>query len=149
MPLRIRARSATLRTAMIAAALGPLSPPALAQDEPLSATECTALADERAKLQAEKAAIDRTISDIALGRTAKPRRSVGAGDVGQAVAGTAVSALLPFGLGALVNAGVAAARRSAARNKPPAPADGPDVPALIEREREIERRLAEMGQARC
>lgn len=149
MPRSIRACRRVSRTALLALLLGTVSPPAGAQDEPLPAADCVRLADERVKLEAEKAAIDRIISDVALGQSAKSRRRVNAGDVGQAVAGSAASALLPFGLGALVSAGLSAARKSAAAKKPRAEPQAPDVPALIARDGQIVQRLAEIERAGC
>ncbi len=117
------------------------------------AAQCEALAAERAQLQAEGAAIERTISDLAFGRTPKVKKRPQAGDVGQAVLGTAASVLLPFGLGAALNLGVSAARRSGQeRDKPaeaPSVAPAPDVPALIAREGVIRQRLAQIDSEQC
>ena len=105
---------------------------------------------ERAQLQAERTAISRAIADIALGRTPKPKKRVKAGDVSQAVLGTAASVLLPFGLGAALNMGVSAARKGAKKAGQAAPAPSePDVPALIARERLIDERLAGIEAAGC
>ena len=109
--------------------------------------DCAAIAAERAKLEAERITINGTISDIALGRRPKARKGPSAGDLGQAVAGTASSILLPFGIGAAVNLGVAAARKAARKKQAPAPAaEEQDVPAMIARENEIEARLAALSQ---
>jgi hypothetical protein len=112
-----------------------------------------ALAAERAQLEAEGAAIKGTISDLAFGQTPKRNRRAKAGDVGQVVLGTAASVLLPFGVGAAVNLGVSAARRSGQKRDKPrdglSVASAPDVPALIAREGVINQRLAEIEAERC
>ena len=106
---------------------------------------CEAFAAERAQLQAERAAIRETIGDMALGRSSKPKKGVSAGAVGQAVLGTAASVLLPFGVGAAVNLGVAAARQGAKKGAEAAPAaQGPDASELIAREQAIDERLAQL-----
>ena len=89
----------------------------------------------------ERAAINRAIGDIALGRNRKKRKPSG-GEVAAGAAGAAASVLLPFGIGALLGAGAGAAAK-AARKKKPAPPP-PDVPAMIERLRAVDARLAEL-----
>ncbi len=112
-----------------------------------------ALAAERAQLEAARAAIKRTISDLAFGQTPKRKKRAKAGDVGQAVLGTAASVLLPLGVGAALNFGVSAARRSGQkRDKPREPlsvVSAPDVPALIAREGVIAQRVAQIGREGC
>ena len=121
-----------------------LAAPVQAQEAP---QPCAA---ERAQLKAERAAISRAIGDIALGRTPKPKKRVKAGDVGQAVLGTAASVLLPFGLGAALNMGVSAARKGAKKEGQAAAAPAePDVTALIARERLIDERLAAIEEGGC
>jgi hypothetical protein len=95
--------------------------------------------EERAELRAERAEVNRAIGDIALGKNRRKRKASG-GEVAAGVAGTAASVLLPFGIGALLGAGAGAAAK-AARKKKPAPPP-PDVPAMIERLRILDARLA-------
>ena len=94
---------------------------------------------ERASLQAERAALHRTLGDVALGKNRR-KRKVSGGEVAVGVAGTAASVLLPFGVGALLSAGAGAAAK-ASRKKRPAPPP-PDVPAMVERIRILDARLA-------
>jgi len=104
---------------------------------------CPAAAAEKSALIAERAALREAVTDLAMGR--KKRRKPGAGAVGGAVAGTAATLLLPFGIGAAVSAGVGAAAKSAGKKKrareaalaPPPP----DPVALIERQRAVDSRL--------
>ena len=110
--------------------------------------ECGTLVAERSRLQSEKAVIGETISVAALGARAKSAKPPKAGDVGQMVGGAAASALLPFGVGALLNAGVTLARRSA-RKSAAAKVTGPDIPALLAREIEIDERLAAIQTSSC
>lgn len=112
----------------------PASPPG-----PAAADPCAGAGAERAALQAERAALNRAIGDIALGKSRK-RRKLSGGEVAAGVAGTAASVLLPFGVGALLSAGAGAAARSGRKKKPAPPP--PDVPAMIERLRAIDARLA-------
>lgn len=124
-----------LAAALLAApaqAAAPASPPAPAPAPP----SCQA---ERAALQAERAELNRTLGDIALGKNRR-KRKVSGGEVAAGVAGTAASVLLPFGVGALLSAGAGAAARSGRRKKVAPPP--PDVPAMIERMRIIDARLA-------
>lgn len=103
---------------------------------------CDGAAAERASLQAERTALNGAIGDIALGKSRK-KRKVSGGEVAAGVAGTAASVLLPFGVGALLSAGAGAAARSGRRKRPAPPP--PDVPAMIDRLRAIDARLAELG----
>lgn len=105
---------------------------------PLPAAAEPSCAAERPALQAERAELNRTIGDIALGKSRK-KRKVSGGEVAAGVAGTAASVLLPFGIGALLGAGAGAAARSGRKKKPPPPP--PDVPAMIDRLRAIDARL--------
>lgn len=143
-------KCAPMCLAAIAAMIGGSA--AQARDQNGSA-RCEALAPERAQLEAEGAAIKRSISDLAFGRTPKVKKRAKAGDVGQAVLGTAASVLLPFGVGAALNLGVSAARRSGQeQDKPgeaPSVAPAPDVPALIAREAVIRQRLAQIDTDQC
>jgi hypothetical protein len=118
---------------LLAAAL--LAAPADA-GAPAAAPGCAA---ERSALQAERAALNAAIGDIALGKNRRKRKPSG-GEVAAGVAGTAASVLLPFGVGALLGAGAGAAARSGRRKRPEPPP--PDVPAMIERLRAIDARLA-------
>ena len=113
-----------------------LAPPAGAAAEP---APCQGAAAERAQLQAERTALNARIGDIALGRH-RPKRKLSGGEVAAGVAGTAASVLLPFGVGALLGAGAGAAARSGRKRKPAPPP--PDVPAMIERLRVLDSRLA-------
>ena len=106
---------------------------------PPAALPCEGAAAERAALEAERAAINARIGDIALGRH-RPRRKVSGGEVAAGVAGTAASVLLPFGVGALIGAGAGAAARKSRKRKPAPPE--PDVPAMIDRLHAIDARLA-------
>ncbi|HEX6376740.1 MAG TPA: hypothetical protein VFZ91_13590 [Allosphingosinicella sp.] len=99
---------------------------------------CAGAAAERAPLHAERAAINKTIGDIALGR--HRRRKVSGGEVAAGIAGTAASVLLPFGVGALLGAGASAAAKGGRKKRKPAPPE-PDVPAMIDRLHAIDARL--------
>jgi hypothetical protein len=136
---------------MIVTAAMLLAPPAAAAEpadllapEPVEAAAspapppCAGAAGERAALQAERAALDRAVGDIAMGR--RKKRKASGGEVAAGVAGAAASVLLPFGVGALLGLGAKAAARSG-RGKRPAAAQ-PDVPAMVERLRVIDGRLA-------
>jgi hypothetical protein len=130
-----------------AAALLLSGPAAAAEPVDLLAPEppaCEAAAAERAALAAERAAIDETIGDIALGRSPRKRRGPSGAAVAREVAGAAASALLPLGAGLLVRAGVAAAGRKRGKAKPAA--RGPDVPAMIARRHAIDARLFELAE---
>jgi hypothetical protein len=110
---------------------------------PAPAAECAGAAAERAELEAGRAAAKVAIADIATGRR-RTKRKVGAGDVGRAVAGTAASVLLPFGIGALVSAGASAVGGKGKKTQTPVEPEA-DVPALIARQQAIEARLAELS----
>jgi hypothetical protein len=129
-----------LAAALLAAPAGSAEPAGLPAPGPVS--PCAGAAAERAALQAERAALNRTIGDIALGKNRR-KRKVSGGEVAVGVAGTAASVLLPFGVGALLSAGAGAAARSGRRRRPAPPP--PDVPAMIERLRAIDARLAGPG----
>lgn len=116
----------------------PAAAPATAPADP-----CRSAAAERAALQAERAAINETIGDIALGRH-RPRRKASGGEVAAGVAGAAASVLLPFGVGALLGAGASAAARKGRRKKPAAPE--PDVPAMIDRLHAVDARLVALRE---
>ena len=128
------------------------APPLLAP-----APDCTALAAERIRLEAEHKAGAAAIADIALGKrpAREKRKGTGAGQVGELAAGTAASVLLPFPFGPLFNVGRAAARAAARKQQQAqeqaraAAAPEPDVEAMIRRQNEIEARLAEIGVAAC
>jgi hypothetical protein len=109
--------------------------------EPQPAAPCEGAAAERSALQAERSALDRAVSDIALGR--RKKRKVGGGEVAAGVAGAAASVLLPFGVGALLGVGAKAAAKSGRKLKPAPPA--PDVRAMIERLDSIDVRLAALA----
>jgi hypothetical protein len=133
-----------------AAALAVLAAPPAAAAEPApeprapapsAPSPCAGAAEERSALQAERSALDRGISDIALGR--RKKRKAGGGEVAAGVAGAAAAVLLPFGVGALLGVGAKAAARSGRKRKPAAA--GPDVPAMIERLDSIDARLAALA----
>jgi hypothetical protein len=102
---------------------------------------CANVALERVRLESERAQIDRTIDDIAMGRHGRKPKKVSGGDVAQGVAGTAASILLPFGVGALLSAGASAAIRSGKKKGANPTPPGPDVEGMLDREREIGDRL--------
>lgn len=129
-----------LAAALVAAPAGGAVPAGPAAPAP-APPPCAAAVAERAELQAERVELNRAIGDVALGKSRK-KRKVSGGEVAAGVAGTAASVLLPFGIGALLSAGAGAAARSA-RKKVPAPPP-PDVPAMIERLRAIDARLADL-----
>ena len=136
--------AATASALLIAAA--PAPPVAVPQPAP---TACDAAAQaERTSLEAERTAINRTISDIALGGAKSRRARIGGGDVARHAAGTAASVFLPFGLGIAVNAAAALATKAGGKKKnaeaAPPPSPEPDVPALIARVNAVEARLAEL-----
>jgi len=140
----VRRLIAILIAALVApaGAAEPAEPPAAgAEAAPAAVPPCEGAAAERSALGAERAAIRRTIGDIALGR--HRRRKASGGEVAAGVAGAAASVLLPFGVGALLGAGASAAAKGSRKKKPAPPA--PDVPAMIERLRAVDARLAELG----
>ena len=130
-----------LAAALLAPSAEAAEPADLLAPEPETAAApfCEGAAAERTALQAERAALDTRIRDIAFGKPRRKRR-VGGGEVAAGVAGTAASVLLPFGVGALLSAGAGAAAKSG-RKKRPAEAP-PDVPAMIDRLHAIDSRLA-------
>ena len=123
--------------ALLAALL--LAQPADAVPEP-----CAAAPGEQAALEAERTQIRRDLADMALGKGPKKKDKVSGGDVGRAAAGVAAGVLLPFPLGIAVNAGTQA--MSGGKKAEPAPPPGPDgaAVALIDRQGEVEARLAEL-----
>lgn len=130
-----------LAAALLSAPAGASEPANLLAPEAAAAapSPCQGAAAERAALLAERAELNGRIGDIAFGRSRK-KRKVSGGEVAAGVAGTAASVLLPFGIGALLSAGAGAAARSGRKPKPaPPPAD---VPAMVERLRWIDARLA-------
>ena len=139
----VRALSAVTAAAILIAA-APAPPASEPQPAPVA---CDAAAQaERASLKAERTAINRTISDIALGGAKSRRARIGGGDVARHAAGTAASVFLPFGLGIAVNAATALAAKAGDKQKKArsAPPPEPDVPALIARVNAIEVRLVEL-----
>lgn len=114
----------------------------LAAAEPVLHTGCETATEETLRLTREKAEIDRTIGDIAMGRTRKKPKNGGAA-AARAVAGTAASVLLPFPLGAAINAGAGAVAKSGRKAKPHP--NGPDVPALLARGDAIDTRLRNLA----
>ena len=122
----------------LAAAALLLAQPAEAVPEP-----CAAAPGEQAALEAARTEIRRELADIALGKGPKKQRRVSGGDVGRAAAGVAAGVLLPFPLGVAVNAGTRAiGGGKKAEPTPPGP-NGAAV-ALMDRQREVEARLAEL-----
>ncbi len=128
---------------LVAAALraGPADAAVPASPSPAGPAAPSPCAAERSALQAERSELNRTLGDIALGKSRRKRKPSG-GEVAAGVAGTAASVLLPFGVGALLSAGAGAAARSGRKRKPAPPP--PDVPAMIERLRAVDARLAEL-----
>lgn len=124
-----------LLAAALLAAPAEAAPASLPAPGPAAAPSCQA---ERTALRGERAELNRTLGDIALGKTRR-KRKVSGGEVAVGVAGTAASVLLPFGVGALLSAGAGAAARSGRKKRPAAPP--PDVPAMIERIQAIDVRL--------
>jgi hypothetical protein len=125
---------------LVAASL--LAAPADAADPAAPASAPPPCQAERESLRAERAEVNRAIGDIALGKNRRKRKPSG-GEVAAGVAGAAASVLLPFGVGALLGAGAGAAAKASRRKKPAPPT--PDVPAMIERLRIIDARLAALG----
>ncbi|HEY0413307.1 MAG TPA: hypothetical protein VGD66_09200 [Allosphingosinicella sp.] len=128
---------------LAAAAVLGLAAPAGAQEAP----SCASAAAETARLEAERAALGQAVAEIALGGRRK-RHKVTPGEVGGAVAGTAASLLLPFGIGAALSAGVGAAARAGKKKPPPAPAQA-DPAELVARQQAVDARLAELASAPC
>lgn len=126
----------------------PIEQPVAPATQPVPATDCAAVAAERAELQAQHAQIKRAIVDLAFGGP-KRRPHVGAGDVGRAAAGTAASLLLPFGIGLALNAATGAAAKAGRKKGKKAAEPEPDVPALIDRQQAIEARLRELDAMPC
>jgi hypothetical protein len=108
---------------------------------PAAAPSCAGAAAERSALEAERSALKRAINDAALGRR-RVKRKVSGGQVAAGVAGAAASVLLPFGVGALLGAGVKAAAGGPGKRRP---APEADVPGMMAREGAIDGRLAELG----
>jgi hypothetical protein len=119
----------------------PAGPPA--PGPPAAPAPCDGAAAQRPALEAERVELNRAIGDIALGKSRRRKRKVSGGDVAAGVAGAAASVLLPFGVGALLGAGAKAAARSG-RKKRAAPPP-PDVPAMIDRLRTLDARLAALA----
>jgi hypothetical protein len=123
--------------------------PAAAQERSSAAIPVHCAAD-KAALEAERAAIKTLIADIATGRWHKQnrkKRKLSGRDAARAVGGTAASVLLPFPLGAAVNA-AASAGKGRKKDGEAALAPGveePDVPALIARQQAVEAQLAHIG----
>ena len=140
-------RSSLATAAALLMAAAPVPPAAEPQPAPHA---CDAAGQaERASLEAERTAINRTISDIAMGGAKSRRARIGGGDVARHAAGTAASIFLPFGLGIAVNAAAALASKAEGKRKkaggsPPPPPPETDVPALIARVNAIEARLTEL-----
>ena len=111
--------------------------------EPLPES-CAAAPGEQAALEAERAQIRRALVDMALGKAPKKKKKVSGGDVGRAAAGVAAGVLLPFPLGAAVNAGTQAIGGGKKREAAPPPGPNGAAVALIDRQREVEARLAEL-----
>ena len=152
---RLRCRPFLLGIVVLATAAAPLAaqgtePSAAQQVEPVvtdapTPVDCAAVEAERTKTAEELHAVKEEIGDIAMGKSPRKRKGPSGGAVARGAAQTAAGILLPFPFGVLVGAGAAAAKQK----KPPAPSDGPDVPALIEQQRQLEARLAELAAADC
>lgn len=139
-----------LMNALVGAALA-ATPAAVQQPtsvlgpEATAAAACVGAAEEKAALTAEKAGLERTIGDIAMGKGPKKKRKVSGGDVARGVAGTAASILLPFPLGAALNAGAGAVAKGGGK-KAAAPVEaGPDVSGMIDRLSGIDARLKRLS----
>jgi len=130
----------------VASAPADAQPPAA----PAGGGGCAAAEAEKTALIAERAALREAVTDLAMGR--RKRRRPGAGAVGGALAGTAATILLPFGIGAAVSAGVGAAARSAGKKKRAREAASvpppPDPAALVERQQAVDSRLEAIA-AQC
>ena len=127
-------------TLLIAAAPGGTA----VQPQPAPISCDSGIQAERASLEGERTALNRTISDIALGGGGR-RTRIGGGDVARHAAGTAASVFLPFGLGIAVNAATAiASKAEGKRKKADAAPPEPDVPALIARVNAVESRLTQL-----
>ena len=138
MAVRREGRGHRLVCAALAASLAAV--PGQAQEGP--APGC---AVEREALRAELAAVRGEIADIALGRSPRKRKKISTGKAARGAAGAAAGILLPFPFSLAIGAAGAAAGGSKARPAEPAP----DVPALIERQRLVEARLAELAGQDC
>ena len=129
--------------ALLAAVALLLTPPAdLPAPEPPAA--CMAAPGEQAALEAERTEIRRELADIALGKGPKKKRKVSGGDVGRTAAGVAAGVLLPFPLSVAVNARTKAICGGKKREAAPPPGPNGRAVALIDRQREVEARLAEL-----
>jgi hypothetical protein len=128
----------------MAAMLTPAIACAQAAPEPATPAEPESCTTERTRLMGEYQVVRTTIADVATGqwrRQHRAKKKVSGGDAGRSAAGAAASVLLPFPLGLAVGAvGAATKKKGQAAAEP----DGPDVPALIARQEEIETRLREM-----
>ena len=117
---------------------------AQAEEAPAAAPGCA----DQPKLQAEQAALKRTITTIALGGSDRRDRRRGA-KAGKMAAQAVVGLFIPFGIGLAVGGGVALAEAAdkqakSKRPKPPPPPE-PDVPAMIARQQQVEADLAALA----
>jgi hypothetical protein len=130
------------------AAFAILAAPAGAEE---AAPACDSVRAEKAALEAERAALRQTVTDLAFGK--RKKRKPGAGEVGGAALGTAATILLPFGIGAAVSAGVGAAARSAAKKKRAREAAAapppPDPAVLVARQQAVDARLEAIAAGPC
>lgn len=113
------------------------APPGTAAPDP-----CAAIVAERTALETERKWLARTISDIAMGKRFKAPPSGGA--VAADVAGAAASVMLPPGIGLAASVGARAAGVGGKRDEMAI-----DVGAMIERQREVERRLEVLAGEGC
>ena len=137
-------------SALLASAIAPAPLAAAAQPPAAAPPASLAASPQCAGLRAEHRAVKRTIADLALGRGQRRRPRVKGRHVGRAAAGVASALLLPFGVGLAVGAGAAAADAATKKKRKPRPAPAPpDVPALIERQAELEALIAAPAPAGC
>lgn len=127
------------------------TPAARAQEAAASEPAPLACSD-RPRLEAERLALKTEITNIAMSGSDRrdKRRVAGAGKM---AAGTTAGLLLPFGIGLALKGTMMLAEHAdkqakAKRPKPPLP-PGPDVPALIERQHEVELQLAGLVEKGC
>jgi hypothetical protein len=146
MRFRRPARLTATLAAALAAAPAPLPAQQAAADSP-----GLACADQP-RLEAEHQTVKSEIASIALSGSDRRdrRRAAGAGKI---AAGTAAGLLLPFGIGLALRGSMMLAEQAdkkarAKRPPPPAPV-APDVPALIERQYQLEQQLAELAENGC
>jgi hypothetical protein len=126
--------------------------PAPAQETPPSSEPPALGCADRPRLEAERDAIKAEITRVAMAGSDRRARRRGAA-AGKMAAGTAAGLLLPFGLGLALKgttmlAEAADKQARAKRPPPPAPPE-PDIPALIEREHQLDLEIAALAGNGC